>query len=63
MSIAGVGFGSKKKFYIKVDIKFFKKNLLNYLISFWTHSKNNSKSGDIVFCIAGKSFIKPAIYP
>jgi hypothetical protein len=28
MSIAGVGFGSKKKFYIKVDARFFKKNLL-----------------------------------
>jgi hypothetical protein len=25
MSIAGVGFGSKKKFYIKVDVRFFKR--------------------------------------
>ena len=25
MSIAGVGFGSKKKFFIKVDVRFFKK--------------------------------------
>jgi hypothetical protein len=55
MPIAGVGFGSKKKLYIKIDIRGFKKNLLNYLISFRTHSKNNSKSGDIVFCIAGKA--------
>lgn len=28
MFIAGVGFGSKKKLYIKVDDRFFKKNLL-----------------------------------
>jgi hypothetical protein len=70
MSIAGMGFGSKKKFQIKVDIRFQKElaKLLNLLqdslqkqLKIWRY--RILYSWEKLHFMYAKSFMKRAIYP